>query len=135
MVNASVGSLAMVWFRKKKKAKSISVPSISFVGEQDGVPEQELKNNYLQLLQERQHVQSAYLARVTYGDSDAINVALCIRMECETDDALRKDLGNLFTATFNQKEHLDIAFIRDDQEEELKLVCQPFYEKKCQHGA
>jgi len=47
------------------------------------------------------------------------------------DDILGKALGDIFTDAFNEKEHLDIAFIGNGQEVEFKKVCQPFYEMKC----
>ena len=127
----------MFWLRKKKKKrpKQLQVPKISFVCEQDGIPEQDLSQSFIPFFQERDYVHSAYLARVTYDNSHELNVALCIRMDREDDTMLRKVIGETFAAKFNQQEHLDIIFIRNEQEEELKQVCRPFYEKKCQHGA
>ena len=53
-----------------------------------------------------------------------------IRMDGD-DDILRKALGDIFTDAFNEKEHLDIAFIGNGQEVEFKKVCQPSCEMKC----
>jgi len=126
----------MFQFRKKRRKSSeqLRVPKITFVCEQDGDTERDLKQSFFPLLEEREYVHSAYLARVTYNDSHELNVALCIRMDREDGNMLRKVIGETFAAKFNQQEHLDIIFISNEQEEELKQVCRPFYEKKCQHG-
>jgi glycosyltransferase A (GT-A) superfamily protein (DUF2064 family) len=51
-------------------------------------------------------------------------------MEKDDDSGLRKAIGDIFAAKFNQQAHLDTIFIRNEQEEEIKRVCRPFYEKK-----
>lgn len=117
----------MFWF--KKKIKELRVPKISFVCEQDGDVECNFKNKIIPLLNERDYVQSAYLARVTYGDSNKLNVALCVRMEQKEDESLRRAIVDIFSAMFNRKEHLDMIFLRDEQENELRNVCSSFYEK------
>ena len=127
----------MFWFKKKrrKRTEQLRIPKITFVCEQDGNTERDLKQSIFALLEEREYVYAAYLARVKYNDSHELNVALCIRMDREDDSMLRKVIGEIFAAKFNQQEHLDIIFISNEQEEELKQVCRPFYETKRQHGA
>jgi len=124
----------MFWLRKKKRPEQLQVPKITFVREQDGDAERNLKQKIVPLLEARDYVHSAYLVRATYDNTHELNVALCIRMEQGDDSGLRKAVGDVFATMFNRQEHLDIAFIRNEQEDELKQVCRAFYEKKYQHG-
>ena len=111
----------MFWFGKKRqRPENLHVPKVTFVCEQDGNPERDLKEKFVPLFQERDHVRSAYLVRVTYADPNEINVALCIRMEKDDDSSLRKAIGDIFAAKFNRQEHLDTMFISNDKEEEIK---------------
>jgi hypothetical protein len=72
----------MIWFKKKQRSsEKIKVKSITFICEQDGVPEQKLKSAFVNLFQNSKSIISAYLVRVDYGDLKDINVALCIRSE------------------------------------------------------
>jgi hypothetical protein len=119
----------MLWFKKKRRPQELHVPKISFICEQDGVPERDLKQKFIPLFEVRDHILSAYLARVSYAKPDELNVALCIRMNKKDGIDLRKAIGEIFAAIFNRKEHLDIIFIQSNQEEELRKVCQPFFEK------
>ncbi len=120
----------MIWFKKKKrKPKEFRVRKITFIGEQDGVPEQELKSSLNILFSNKKTVMSAYLARVNYGNPNKFDVALCIRSEIPEDIALKKEAGQIFSAKFGNHEHLDIIFIRKEQETALRKVCNPFFEK------
>jgi hypothetical protein len=121
----------MFWFgKKRKRPEQLHVPKVTFVCEQDGAPERNLKQKFIPVFEERDYIHSAYLVKVTYANPNEINVALCIKMEKDDDSGLRKAIGDIFAAMFNQKEHLDTIFIGNEQEEEIKRVCRPFYEKK-----
>ncbi len=118
-------------FRDPKPWKpegELTVPRVEFVGEQSGPTEDELKTRFVPALQQSPSVASAYLARVSYGESSDQSVALCIRSTAGTDDRLRGRLASIFTAMFCADAHLDIIFIRDDQEQQLKRVCHAFYQ-------
>ena len=119
----------MSWFRRKKRrpTEKFNVLKITFVCEQDGIPERNLKQKFIPLFEERAYIRSAYLARVTYDNPNEINIALCIRMDQKDDEMLKKAIGDIFWHTFNEKEHLDTICISNEQEEELKQVCRPFY--------
>jgi len=121
----------MNWFFKKKQRSSeeLSVSKINFIGEQDGVPERELKSALNLLSIKNGNVLSAYLARVEYGDPSKLNVALCIRSEKQEDIKLKREAGRIFSSQFGTHEHLDIIFLRKDQETDLRQVCKPFYKK------
>ena len=119
----------MIWFKKKQPTpEEVTVPKITFIGEQDGVPEQGLKSELKLLFRNNDAVMSAFLARVDYGNSSEFNVALCILSEKIEDVELKKEAGRIFSAQFGTHEHLDIIFLRKEQETDLRRVCNPFYE-------
>jgi len=90
--------------------------------------EDDLKAKFRQAFAEMPAIRSAYLARLSYGEPAVYSVGLCIRSSVGMDHSLRQRLGQIFTDTFSRDQHLDILFIGDDQEQELKKVCRPFYE-------
>ncbi len=122
----------MIWFKKQEQRppEELTVPKVSFIGEQDGEPEREFKNAVVPILSKRSHVLSAFLARVEYGSSDEFNVALCIRSGKSDDIEMEKDIGKAFSSQFGTHEHLDTILIRADQEDEIRRVCRPFYERE-----
>jgi hypothetical protein len=117
------------WFKpnRSRPAETLQVPVLNFLGEQDGPPERNLKASLCQLFENRVHLQRAYLARVDYGVQGEFNVALCIRMGVSDDAELRKAIGKEFAQNFGKHEHLDIIFVREDQEGDLRNICRPFY--------
>jgi hypothetical protein len=121
--------------------ESFCPSNIRFVGEQAGAPEDELKREFVQLLKAAPTAKRAYLAKVVYnenvyskifsalfGGPTEYSVALCIYSSVVPDIGLQKRLGQIFNNTFKTSEHLDIFFINDTQEQELKTVCRSFYE-------
>ena len=44
------------------------------------------------------------------------------------DQLLLERVRAIFAEMFNSQEHLDVLFMRDDQEQQLRSVCGPFYE-------
>jgi hypothetical protein len=101
--------------------------SIRFIGEQDGPTERELKTRFIDLFHGEPTVKRAYLAQADERDGTGIHVVLCVRSSSGEDTALVRNLANIFAEMFGSHEHLDILFIREDQEREVQLVCHPFY--------
>lgn len=97
---------------------------IRFVGEQDGPSEQGLKLVLADMFA-RTRVQRAYLARVDYGDPGAYEVALCLRGA--EDPGLLEGISRQFASLFGSEVHMDILFLDDELEAELRTVCSPFY--------
>ncbi|HUJ70626.1 MAG TPA: enhanced serine sensitivity protein SseB C-terminal domain-containing protein [Verrucomicrobiae bacterium] len=124
----------MSWFRSKIKpsrpAETIRPPQIEFVGEQAGPVEGNLKARFCPLFASTHTVESAYLARVSYGDNSHYSVALCIRSSIGVDPKLRERLAQIFAEVFRADQHLDILFMREDQEMQLQKVCKPFYQRE-----
>lgn len=113
---------------------------VQFVGEQDGVPERELKDRLAHSLRPM-GVRKAYLAVVSYdqrkgpqnasGDvaAPALNVALCLALQdaAEEKQEIVQRAGHDFAALFGPTQHVDIIFLTDQQELALGKVCRPFY--------
>ena len=115
--------------KPSRLTETIKPPCIEFIGEQAGPVEDDLKAKFHQVFAKVPDIRSAYLARLSYGEPASFSVGLCIRSgNAAVDNPLQKRLGQIFTDIFSRDQHLDILFIRDDQEEELKRVCRPFYE-------
>ena len=111
----------------KKRSQEIQVPRVRFLGEQDGPPERELKDKLKDIFQLDQSVNTAYLAKVIYGEESSVIVALCLKIRFKTDPGLVEKVGRTFASMFGQQEHMDILFLSDDQESELAKVCPPFF--------
>jgi len=102
-------------------------PNVEFLGEQDGVPECELKCKLCDLFKNTSAIRRAYLAVVKYSGGRTENIALCLVAPSETHSKIVQDAGSIFSAMFNSKEHLDIMFLKESQEKRLLQVCRPFF--------
>jgi len=103
--------------------------NIEFVGEKTGQAEDDLKARFRQVFSGCPAVRRAYLARLSYGEpTSRYSVTLCILSTSGPDHSLLAHLGRIFAEMFNEAEHLDMMFMGDDQERQLKAVCRPFYE-------
>jgi hypothetical protein len=123
--------LSMSWLKRKnsRPPEKVTPPVIRFIGEQDGSPERDLKARFIKFFREKPTVQRAYLARTDYGDATGANVALCVKSSAGEDMGLVSDVSAIFAEMFGSHEHLDVLFIRHDQEQQLRVVCTPFYER------
>lgn len=113
----------------KKHTESTQVSHLQFLGEQDGVPERELKERLVEYLRQSSKVQAAYLARVAYGGS-AVNVALCLRAKGGPDRDVAENAGRVFASMFGRHEHMDIVFVDQRQESQLAKACAPFFDNR-----
>jgi hypothetical protein len=118
------------WFKDKRKREEFIPENIHFLCEQDGVSEQLLKGDCGKFFITVPSVNKAYLSRVTYGDRNSSEVALCIstaiNIEKEKQDLVKRIEG-MFAKLFSKDTHLDIIFLEAEQEKELNKVCKPFY--------
>lgn len=114
--------------KNSKKIDSFTGGSkVRFVTEQIGIPENEFKEEAVRLFQNQNRVLRAYLAQVEYGKAKDFNVALCIFWEHGEDEELANDIASIFRRMFGSHEHLDIFFLSDSQEIELRKICCPFF--------
>jgi len=111
----------------RKKSEEVCVREIRFLGEQDGPPEQLLKNRLTDFFRCDRTVSRAYLARVDFGEGKDASVVLGLRTQFGPDKGMIEKVGTIFADVFNAKEHLDIMFLTDSQEAELKKACPPFF--------
>ncbi|MGH8489621.1 MAG: enhanced serine sensitivity protein SseB C-terminal domain-containing protein, partial [Gammaproteobacteria bacterium] len=110
-----------------KKLDSFTGSKVRFVAEQIGVPETELKEELVRLFKQQCRVSRAYLAQVEYDKVKHFNVALCIYLQQSESEKLANDVASIFRRMFGPHEHLDILFLSDTQEIELRKVCCPFF--------
>jgi hypothetical protein len=102
---------------------------ISFVCEQAGLPEQELKNALIPVLNGFSPVQRAYLVRVLYRSSEQTDVALCLSASAASVEIVNS-CAQEFRKLFNSEQCLDILFLKPEQETELSKVCRPFFRRQ-----
>ena len=139
-------------FSSRRPTEQLDVPVLTFVGEQDGPPERMLKGKLSGLFatlsgaatapkinargvssrffEGRTNVLRAYLARAHYGDPQAASVLLCLGVTSGADERLVEAIHSLFALHFNRAVHLDILFLNPKQEEQLAMVCKPFYQSE-----
>ena len=117
----------MGWFRRSSPSEPFTPPTVQFLGEQDGVPEGQLKAAFNFVFAEHPNVQRAYLAQARYAISGPHNVPLCLVANSHDDEALLRELSDTFVRLFRSEVHMDLLFLSPDQEEALARVCRPFY--------
>ncbi len=100
---------------------------VTFVSEQDGLPEREFKGKLSSLFAGYPTVQRAYLTVVRYPGSSADHVALCVKTANGEDETLVGEIGAAFRSLFGSHEHLDTLFLQGPQETQVAAVCKPFF--------
>jgi hypothetical protein len=103
------------------------VSDVQFVAEKTGKVETELEQKVIQTLHNYPEVDSAYLVLVTYPNASNRSVALCVRSKGGDERAIAKSIGEDFSSLFNSSQALDILFVNDTQEEQIRRVAKPFY--------
>ena len=103
------------------------IRTVTFVREQDGVPERQLKQALRNVFYPSVVVRRAYLARVCYDGATDEHVALCLAATSLSSE-LRDRVSFEFAKLFSPAEHFDILFINRQHEAECAKVCRPFYE-------
>jgi hypothetical protein len=114
----------------KEKLDSFTSDKIHFISEQIGVPENEFKESIVALFQSLNKHLRAYLAQVENSEEKDFSVSLCIASEDGEDENLAKAIALIFRRMFGPHEHLDILFLTESQEKQLRKVCCPFFSSK-----
>ena len=100
---------------------------IVFICEQDGIPERELKKGLNQVfLNSGKHIR-AYLVKIERAYEQSSSVALCVKTDNNYDEEILKKCGDVFKSIFSKDQCLDILFITQAQEQEIRKLCCPFY--------
>jgi hypothetical protein len=101
-------------------------PECVFVGEQYGPPERLLKDRLVELFCQDKTVSAAYLVRVDLGN-ESIGVVLGLRTASGPNKQMVESVGKVFAFTFAGKERLDILFLSEAQETQLKQACKALF--------
>ncbi len=110
-----------------EKPEKIRVAAVRVVGEQDGVPEREIKAEFCEFLAGTSFLGRAYLAQVLCDGQIEPNVALLVRLESGDQEAVLSGLAHIFHKVFRQDQHLDIGFISEAKEQEVRHLVKPFF--------
>jgi len=107
--------------------EKITVPAVSFLGEQDGPFEQQLKSAIVKILEPKPQILEAYLARLHIRDSPTDSVALCLWGTGDPDVSIVEAVGRSFAQLFAGTQFLDTLFLTEGQRDGLMRVCRPFF--------
>jgi hypothetical protein len=110
-----------------RKPDEICAQQMTFLGEQDGAVERQLKEKLVQVFLQDGTVNRAYLARAVIDGSRT--VILGVRAEGANESRLAAQVGSAFASIFNARQHLDIVFLSDAQHAEVSRVCRPFFDR------
>lgn len=99
-----------------------------FLGEQNGLHEQRLKQALADLLKREATVAKAWLCRIAYDD-DTTGVALGLKTDRGEREQLVERIGAIFASMFNRDAHLDVIFLSDRRHAEIEKVCPAFYQR------
>ena len=107
----------------------ITPPEVTFVGEQTGPAENEMKDRLRRLFAlTPQIVRRAYLARVSFGEQSAVSVVLCVRHIASIEETLQKGFKHMFSEILRRGNFYDWLILGEEHERELRKVCEPFYD-------
>jgi hypothetical protein len=102
---------------------------VDFLGQQAGPAEDELKSAFLTVIAATPTVQSAFLARIYRSKALKPSVAVCIRSSIGEDVKVEDRLKAIFKSRFRDDQRLDFLFLLEEEENRLRSVCPPFYER------
>ena len=105
------------------KQRSPVAARLGFLGEEE--PQYELKTRLAQSFRGLPNVRAAYLTRVSDGMS--VRLRLCVRTELGHDQCVMRCAESAFASLAPGCAAVDILFIDETQERELRRVCVPFY--------
>ena len=119
--------LAVAQTRDVQKTKPLV---IDFLGEIQGKSEQELKVALGHFFSQNRLVERAYLTKARHEGCDVPVVALCVAVGKGEKFDLLQEIRTLISASPKPIDMiLDVLTVDERQEERLKSVCSPFYEK------
>jgi len=102
---------------------------IKFLGEQEGKAEDQFKVNMSRLFANQPGIfRRAYLARVSYGEPSICSVLLCLRNIESIEHELQRGFKYMFSEICRVGDFYDSIMLNEEQEQELRKVCKPFYE-------
>jgi hypothetical protein len=112
----------------RRKPKQHNVQKLVFLTEQDENSEKNLKTEFSQLFGHHELVKEAYLALAQCFGAVYPNLTLCLSGIQETDEkGMVSEIGEIVRKKFRKSPLMDIIFLTDFQEVEVRKVCKPFY--------
>jgi hypothetical protein len=119
-----------MWPFSRRRLNELSLSRFSFVGEQDGPPERELKEQCRPVLARYPDALRAYLCRVRYEGEPNDHVALCIAGR--QNRRLTKKIAKTLNRLSKGRASMDIMFVPPNaaREREAQAVCAAFYESR-----
>src|SRR5688572_14071621 len=105
------------WFERTRSLEVRAKADVRFLGEQDGIPERDLKNHLIPKLR-TSHVRAAYLVRVRFADNLMEEVALCISGPEDRDLVFR--IASVFKTLFSEENFMNVLFLTDAEETEIE---------------
>jgi hypothetical protein len=121
------------WLARRNEKTAAASPAeldaqdITFIGEQDGPVERQLKEQLAQLFVHHPPVIQAFLARATLDGQPT--VILGVHADAADESGLAREVGLVFAAMFNARAHLDVLFLSDARLAEVGRVCGAFYQR------
>lgn len=108
----------------------ITPSHIEFVGEATGPDEDKFKDRTRRLFaaQTTQIFRRMYLARVSFGEPSALSVVVCVRHVDTIEQTLQRGFKHMFSEIQRSGKFYDWMTLAEEQEQELRKVCKPFYE-------
>jgi hypothetical protein len=110
----------------------MNVPTVNFVGEQDGPSERELKQCLTDAFIQLGSVTTAYLARVEHESPTEQHVALCFVIDESAPEPIVAAVTEIFRSMFSSEVQLDIIPLSKEQESRISLVCRAFFTRSLQ---
>jgi hypothetical protein len=123
------GPTALRPTREVQLLHRFTTPEVTFLGEQDGPAERRLKEALSVLLGLGATVTRAYLARVRYDDKTSGVMLGLLTDDERNSEKVAGQMGRTFEALFNTKTHLEIMFLDDERDAEIRKACAPFYDR------
>ncbi len=121
------------WKSKKYLEYRYPKSKIQFLCEQNGLPEKDLKKEFVTLFKKDIKVLRAYLVRITFDSKNDYLVALCIFLDSTTSLNHKqvipriKEISKICQKMLPQEIHLEIIFLDKETETKVLEVCSPFY--------
>ncbi len=112
-----------------EEGPSSAHPRFTYLREQDGPVERELKADWVQLFLTHPDVVAAYLVRILHQEVTGPKVALCLRAGRRQRQSLIELCAARFRERFAPEEGLLIQFLSVAQEERVRAVAHSFYER------
>jgi hypothetical protein len=112
----------------REPLQPLHVQQVTFVSEQDGTSERQLKSRLSDLF-DGTPIEQAFLARVDFGGPGGPEVALCIAGPAELPKELLEKIAGVYGAVFVGRDPMDVLLLSASQRKQIRKICQPFFPK------